>query len=155
MIQVGREAQFSRLAELVGHPEWMNEPRFATRRGWIEYLESDIRPAIESWARDKSRNQACAWLSKEGIAAGPCQRAEELVGDPHLVARNMLSAIERPDGSEPPVLVPGNPVKLTASQDGPDRRVPWLGEHTDDVLQKELGLTPEQLEELRISGAIA
>jgi crotonobetainyl-CoA:carnitine CoA-transferase CaiB-like acyl-CoA transferase len=155
MVQVGREAHFSRLAEIVGHPEWIEEPRFATRQGWIACLDGVIRPAIEDWAKDKSRSEACAWLSKEGIASGPCLRAEEVVGDPHLVARNMLSSIERPDGEGAPVLVPGNPVKLSASPDGPDRRIPWLGEDTDDVLRNELQLTAAQLEQLRRSGAIA
>src|ERR1700691_330476 len=105
MIQVGREAHFARLVELVGHPEWLTDPRFATRHGWIEHIESDIRPAVEFWAADKSRADACEWLSREGIAAGPCLRAEELAGDPHLVARNMLSAMTRSDGVEQPVLV--------------------------------------------------
>jgi crotonobetainyl-CoA:carnitine CoA-transferase CaiB-like acyl-CoA transferase len=155
MVQVGREGHFSRLVELVGHPEWLTDGRFATRQGWIEHLESDIRPAIEHWAADKSRAEACAWLSKEGIAAGPCLRAEEVAGDPHLVARNMLSAMKRSDGVEQPVLVPGNPVKLSAAPDGPDGRVPWLGEHTDEVLSEELGLTRLQLDALRASGAIS
>jgi crotonobetainyl-CoA:carnitine CoA-transferase CaiB-like acyl-CoA transferase len=155
MIQVGREAHFSRLAEIVSHPEWITDPGFATRQGWIERLEPEIRPAVEAWAADKSRAEACVLLSKEGIAAGPCLRAEELVADQHLVARKMVSAIERPNDDGRPVLVPGNPVKLSASQDGPDRRVPWLGEDTDDVLRQELDLSPAQLGELRTSGAIA
>ena len=50
IIQVGREHQFARMAELIGHPEWVDDERFATRQGWIDHLESDIRPAIESWA---------------------------------------------------------------------------------------------------------
>jgi crotonobetainyl-CoA:carnitine CoA-transferase CaiB-like acyl-CoA transferase len=155
MIQVGREGHFSRLVELVGHPEWLTDSRFATRNGWIDHLESDIRPAVERWAANKSRAEACEWLSKEGIAAGPCLRAGELAGDPHLAARNMLFAMERPDGVEQPVLVPGNPVKLSAAPDGPDSRVPWLGEHTDEVLRQELGLTRPQLDSLRASGAIS
>ena len=47
IIQVGREHQFARMAELIGHPEWVDDARFATRQGWIDHLESAIRPAIE------------------------------------------------------------------------------------------------------------
>ncbi len=38
------------------------------------------------------------------------------------------------------MLVPGNPVKLSKVAEGPETRVPWVGEHTDDVLRAELGL---------------
>ena len=52
----------------------------------------------------------------------------------------MLVEMPRTDGVDEPVLVPGNPVKLTNVAEGPETRVPWLGEHTDAVLAEELGL---------------
>jgi crotonobetainyl-CoA:carnitine CoA-transferase CaiB-like acyl-CoA transferase len=39
--------------------------------------------------------------------------------------------------------------------DGPETRVPWVGEHTDEVLRKELGLSDGQLTDLRAAGAIS
>src|SRR5947209_13443128 len=54
VLQVGREAHFARLAELVDHPEWTTDPRFATRAGWVEHQEDVIRPAIESWAANRT-----------------------------------------------------------------------------------------------------
>ena len=54
-----------------------------------------------------------------------------------------------------PVISPGNPVKMSAVAEGPETRVPWLGEHTDEVLATELGLTPDDLAALRAAGAIA
>ena len=38
------------------------------------------------------------------------------------------------------MLIPGNPVKLSKMAEGPETRVPWVGEHTAAVLQEELGL---------------
>ena len=65
----------------------------------------------------------------------------------------MLVEMPRSDGGEP-VLVPGNPVKLSKMAEGPDSRVPWLGEHTDAVLTAELGLSAERLASLRAAGVI-
>ena len=50
------------LADLVGHPEWKDDPRFATRAGWAPHLETVIRPAVEAWAsqRDEARGRAGA-----------------------------------------------------------------------------------------------
>src|ERR1700722_9657740 len=47
VLQVIREPQFAILADLVGHPEWPQDPRFATRTGWVEDLGHDNRPARE------------------------------------------------------------------------------------------------------------
>jgi len=155
IVQVGREPQFAMLAELVGQPGWLADERFADRQGWVDHLDDVIRPAVESWASDKTRVEACEALSAAGIAAGPCFTDDEVVHDPHLEARHMLVEMPRTDGVDQPVLVPGNPVKMTAVADGPEARIPWLGEHTDEVLSSELGLSAPDLADLREAGVIA
>jgi formyl-CoA transferase len=46
-------------------------------------------------------------------------------------------------------------VKLSKMTDGPETRVPWVGEHTNEVLAQELGLTDDELTQLRERGIIA
>jgi crotonobetainyl-CoA:carnitine CoA-transferase CaiB-like acyl-CoA transferase len=152
---VVREHQFEALARLLGHEEWLGDERLADRQGWVDHLEDVIRPAVESWAAELTRAEACQLLSAAGCAAGPCATDEEVVHDPHLAQRHMLVEMPRSDGVDQPVLVPGNPVKLSGMAEGPETRVPWLGEHTDAVLAGELGLSPERLAELRAAGTIA
>ena len=67
----------------------------------------------------------------------------------------MIVAMERTDGVEDPVLIPGNPIKIEGLAEGPERRVPWLGEHTDEVLSGDLGLSDETIAGLRADGIIA
>jgi crotonobetainyl-CoA:carnitine CoA-transferase CaiB-like acyl-CoA transferase len=155
IIQVGREPQFASLAELVGQPSWTTDPRFADRAGWVEHLDAVIRPAVEAWASDRTRVEACEAMSQAGIAAGPCFRDDEVVVDPHVAARNMLVEMPRSDGVDDPVLIPGNPVKMTNMAEGPETRVPWLGEHTDAVLAEELEISAAELADLRAAGTIA
>lgn len=155
IIQVGRENHFAKLVEAIGHPEWVDDPRFAERQGWIDHLDTVLRPAIEAWSSTRTKVQACDDLAALGVAAGPCFSDEEVVHDEHVAARNMLVEVPRTDGVEQPVLVPGNPVKLSAVAEGPETRVPWLGEHTDEVLSAELGYDEKRLAHLRESGAIA
>jgi crotonobetainyl-CoA:carnitine CoA-transferase CaiB-like acyl-CoA transferase len=153
-VQVAREHQFVRLADLVGHPEWPQQPRFTTRKGWADHLESEIRPAVESWAAAHTRREVCDLLGNAGIPAGPCYTAEEVVGDEHVAARNMLVEMPRVDGVDEPVLIPGNPVKMSDVAEGPETRVPWVGEHTAEVLASELGLDDDTLGALRSEGVI-
>jgi crotonobetainyl-CoA:carnitine CoA-transferase CaiB-like acyl-CoA transferase len=155
IVQVGREAQFTKLVALIGHPEWAGDPRFATRQGWVDHLEDVLRPAIESWAGERSKVEASAELAAAGIAAGPCYTDQEVVVDPHVAARHMLVELPRTDGAPQPVLIPGNPVKLSGVAEGPETRVPWLGEHTDEVLSTELGLGAAEIDRLRAAGVVA
>ena len=155
VLQVGREPQLKSLLEVVGRPELVGDARLATREGWVEHLDDLLRPAIEGWASTRTKLQACDDLGRAGLAAGPCFSDEEVVRDGHVAARHMLVEMPRPDGVDQPVLVPGNPVKISGVAEGPETRVPWLGEHTDEVLTTELGLAPDELAELRAEGVVA
>lgn len=152
--QIVREHQFTKLADLIGMPEWHDDPRFADRYGWEPNLDAVIRPAVEAWSSTKTRAEAAEALAAAGIAAGPSQTAPEVIADPHVALHHMVVEMPRSDDGPEPVLVPGNPLKMSKVAEGPETRVPWLGEHTDEVLSAELGLTPERLAELRAAGTI-
>src|SRR5262249_868767 len=147
--------QFFKLAELIGKPEWKDDPRFQTRAGWAPALESELRPAIEAWTSQRTKMQAAEELTAAGIVAGPSNSAPDIISDPHVAARNMPVAMARTDGAGGDILLPGNPVKMSNVAEGPETRVPWLGEHTAEVLRSELGLDDAQLADLRGSGVIS
>ncbi len=155
VLQVGREAEFARLAALVDRPGWLTDPRLATRAGWLAEIETEIRPAVERWSAARTKLDACRELAAAGLVAGPCFSDAELVADPHVAARHMLVEIPRADGVHQPVLIPGDPIKLSAVAQGPDRAVPALGEHTDAVLRAELGLDDDAIAALRADGVVA
>jgi crotonobetainyl-CoA:carnitine CoA-transferase CaiB-like acyl-CoA transferase len=155
VMQIVREHQFAKLAQLIGCPEWNDDPRFATRAGWVPALETELRPAIERWTGARTKLDAAQELTAAGIVAGPSNRAPDVIADPHIAARHMLVEMPRTDGVEQPILVPGNPVKMSKVAEGPETRMPWVGEHTVDVLRAELGLGDTELAELRAQGAIS
>jgi crotonobetainyl-CoA:carnitine CoA-transferase CaiB-like acyl-CoA transferase len=153
VVSVFREHHFERLAQTVGHPEWCDDPRFATREGWAQQIENTLRPAIEAWAEGKTRLEACSELCAQGVAAGPSNLAADIHADPHIQAHDMLIEVPRPD-SDRDMQVVGNPVKLSRVAEGPVASYPHLGEHTDDVLQETLGLGDDELAQLRERGVI-
>lgn len=148
VVQAVREHHLAELARTVGHPEWLSDPRFSSRQGWRDHLEAIVRPAIEAWASTRSKLEASRELCARGIAAGPCNSAEDLIGDPHVEAHSMLLRVPRPDADEP-LLVVGNPIKMSALAEPEARRWPRLGEHTDEVLGAELGLGRAEIDDLR------
>lgn len=153
-VQVVREHQFERLAELVGRPGWLSDDRLSTRALWAENLDEVVRPAVEDWASHRSRVECCDALGSAGIPAGPCYTPGEVIADDHVARRDMLVEMPRVDGVDEPVLIPGNPVKMSAVSQGPETRIPWVGEHTDEVLGSELGLGVDELDDLRAAGVI-
>jgi formyl-CoA transferase len=154
LLQVGREHQFERLAKLIGHEDWLTDPRFATRQGWVDHLEDTIRPAVEKWAADMTKLEAATVMNSSGLVAGPSFSAPEVIADPHIAARNMLVEMPRTDDVPEPVLIPGNPVKMSKVAEGPETRVPWVGEHTDSVLEADLGLSAKEVAALRDEGVV-
>jgi len=157
VLQCVRPQHFTALAEAIGRPEWNDDPRFATSAGWIDNI-AEVRAAIEAWAAPLTKHEAAAALSDAGLAAGPCLTPPEVIADDHVAARDMLVEVPRtddPDGTIGPILVPGNPVKMSKVAEGPETRVPWLGEHTPTVLAEELGLDHAEIAELRAQGVVA
>ncbi|MFI5318562.1 MAG: CaiB/BaiF CoA transferase family protein [Myxococcota bacterium] len=153
VIAVLREHMFEKLCKLLGREAWLADPRFATRVGWAQHTESEIRPALEAWAADKTKLEAARALAELGITAGPSNVAEDIAADPHGALRDMLIEVPRSDG-EAPYLVSGNPVKMSRLAEGPVSPAPRLGQHTEAVLREVLGADEAELARLRAEGAI-
>jgi len=153
VLQVGREHQFERFAELIGQPEWLQDERFATREGWAANLEGVVRPAVEAWAADKTKLEASRILAEAGVVAGPSFEGHDLLADPHVQAHDMICEVSV-EGREEPVRVHGNPIKFSGSPEGPATKWPLIGEHTADLLRSDLSLSDADLEALRGEGII-
>lgn len=149
-----RRHQFERLAHIVECPQWLQDPRLASLMDWSARLDDTIVPAVTAWAAALSKQEAARILAEAGVPAAPCNSAEEVVNDPHLAKRSMLIEMPRDDGVTAPVIVAGNPVKLSRMVDGGDGAVPLLGQHSDEILIRLLGLGKDEVNALRLEGVI-
>lgn len=149
-----REHMFERLCDVLGHREWLSDPRLATRRAWFERTDDIIRPAIEEWARDKTKLEASRLLAAAGVVAGPSNEPADVAADPHVRARGLVSAAAGLASADP-VLVVGSPIRLSAHPAPTDGPLPSVGEHTRPVLAGLLGLGDDALDELIAAGVVA
>jgi crotonobetainyl-CoA:carnitine CoA-transferase CaiB-like acyl-CoA transferase len=152
---VPREHQFARFANVIGHPELLTEPKLATRQGWYDHTETIIRPIVEQWSRTVGKLEAARLLAEAGVAAAPCNSTEDLLADPHVQQRNMIVEVPRPDGVQQPILVAGNPIKMSKLQEGPESWFPVIGEHTREILASMLSMSEAELEELAREKVVA
>lgn len=152
VIQIGREHQFENFVRLIGRTDWLEDEHFSTRQGWLDNIDT-IREALQNWAGNKTTLEVCKLLAEVGVAAAPVFEAKNLISDEHVSVRNMLIEIPTFDGD--PVLVAGNPIKMSKLAEGGDTPPPSLGEHTKEVLIGELSLTQNEYAQLESDGVIA
>ena len=137
------------ICEVIGRPEWLEDPRYATPKGRLPHL-MEIFGEIEKWTMTKTKFEAMDILNKHDIPCGPILSMEELAAEPSLRATGTVVEVDHPKRGK--YLTVGNPIKLSDSPTDV-KRSPLLGEHTDEVMA-ELGFSKEQIAELRAAGAI-
>lgn len=155
IVQAYRENQFERFARAVGKEEWLEDPRLASRLDWANNKDTVIAPDVEAWAADKTMIEACEILASAGVACAPSMRPANLFDDPHVEAHDMLVEIPQPTGEGDPVVVLGNPLKFSRVVDGGEKRMPWVGEHTIELLSNELGMSSGEIAQLAEQGVIS
>jgi crotonobetainyl-CoA:carnitine CoA-transferase CaiB-like acyl-CoA transferase len=145
-LAVGNDAQFARTAEVLGHPEWAGDPRFATNRARVENREVIDGLIGEALKRERAE----AWLGKLKAAGVPCGRINSVadaLADPHTAARGMVETVEHPAVGALKLL--GIPFKFSQTPPSVRRPPPTLGQHTEEVLAGELGLDAAAIAQLR------
>ena len=136
-IGIGNERQFSRCAEVLGHPEWAQDARYNSNRARVENRVDIDGKINEALAHDV----ADAWLGKlmaVGVPCGKINTVAQALDDPHTAARRMVETVEHPTIGELRML--GIPFKFSDTACSVRRPPPMLGQHTDEVLSQELGL---------------
>jgi succinate---hydroxymethylglutarate CoA-transferase len=145
-IGIGNERQFARCAEVLGHPEWAKDERFNSNRARVENREAIdglLNTALAHGAAD-------IWLGKlkaVGVPCGKINSVAEALDDPHTAARRMVETVEHPVIGTLKML--GIPFKFSDTACSVRRGPPTLGQHSDEVLAKELGLDHQAIAELR------
>ena len=127
------------------NPEYMNQPRrYAAKAEIEEVINAEMKT-----------NSTAYWLDKlraARIPCGPVNNFQQALNDTQVQARNMVVEVVLESGKT--VRMPGNPMKLSASNQPDYKRPPTLGEHTGDILEGLLGYSQDAIEELRRSGTI-
>ena len=147
---VGNDRQFSRLCDLVGHPEWATDPRFLTNPARVAH-RSELVPLLQAALRQGSTASWLAALEQADIPAGKVNSVAEALSGPTVAAREMVVEVPHPTAGS--VRLVGSPLKFSATPNTIRRHPPLLGEHTDAVLA-EMGYPPEHIESLRLAGVI-
>jgi len=145
VIAVWNDDDWQRLREQMGHPEWSADPAYASNAGRLADADA-LDEAISQWTREHDARELMSSLQAAGIEAGVCQQFHEIVDDPQLAHRRHWTRVEHSNVGS--LLVERSGFRLSET-DGELRAAgPNLGEHTDAILSKCLGLDSAELERL-------
>ena len=137
-LAVGNDGQFGRLAEILGHPEWIGDERFATNPARVRNHPL-LDPLLRAEFASRSRHELIAALDAAGVPCSPINTVPEVFAEPQVQHRNMLRKLPHPTAGEVPQVV--SPLNFTNEPLAFDRPPPLLGQHTEEIL-RELGLSP-------------
>jgi crotonobetainyl-CoA:carnitine CoA-transferase CaiB-like acyl-CoA transferase len=136
------------LARAVGHPEWLNDERFATGRGRAINAGQLIGLLDEIFATKSLDEWAEAFSSEPELFWSPVNSIDDLVADEQFHAAKGVVQVPDEQSSLPMV---ATPVDFEGEPPTPRYRAPHLGEHTREILA-ELGLGPDVVEGLLADG---
>lgn len=107
---------------------------------------------VSNWTAAHDKHHLMELLQGEGVPAGAVLDGPELLADEHLLRRGAFIPQDRPGVGIKHY--PNQPYRLCLSDAPPTRRAPLLGEHLEEVLEVEAGLSSEQIVELVIDEVI-
>ncbi|WP_369222151.1 CaiB/BaiF CoA transferase family protein [Streptomyces sp. R39] len=139
-----------RVLRLVGRPELIDEPWFATGAGRAAHADV-LDAAVGGWVATRSRAEVLAEFEKAEAAVAPVQDVRDVMADPQYQALNTITTV--PDPELGPLRMQNVLFRLSATPGA----IRWTGRphgaDTEEVLA-ELGLTPAQVRVLRAEGAV-
>ena len=145
-ISVASQAEWQRFCSATGHGEWASDPRFATEIN-RQTNASALDALIEAWSKGQDAEKTARALQDAGIAAGSVLSVAQLLSDKQLVARGFVVDVEHPEAG--PRKTVGLPWKVGGTPPPDYRRSPLLGESNDYVFGELLGLSHEEIEDLK------
>jgi glutaryl-CoA transferase len=151
IVAVGNESQYARLCEIVGRPDLVSDPRFATNSSRVQHRD-ELTAILNGIFATRPESQWLGALERAGVPCGPINTIAEVFADAQVQARSLRLDLPHPTiGSVPSV---ANPIKYSATPTSYSSAPPMLGADTDEVLGDLLGLAPAEIERLRKAGIV-
>ena len=145
------QANWERIADVLGHPEWRDDARFATNTARMQNLPALVA-LMNGVLAQKTRAEWAARLDAAGVPAGPVNSMEEALTHPQTLARGMVVDLVHPQAGATKAL--GCPIHFSATPARTDRPAPLLGEHTRAVL-RECGYEEIEIDAFVADGVVA
>ncbi|MEM6987857.1 MAG: CaiB/BaiF CoA-transferase family protein [Pseudomonadota bacterium] len=144
------QSMWEKLAAAIDRPELVDDPRFLTNPDRVAN-RAELETIVGDFFAKRSVADNLAYFEARGITVGPICDITDLMLHPYIKGREIVETYADDDHGELPMHAPFPRLSSTpASVRAP---APQLGEHTDQILS-ELGMSHEQIEQMRETGTV-
>ena len=151
ILTVGNDNQFRKFAEVAGRPEWGDDPRFVSNKQRVAN-RAVLVPLIRQATVFKTTAEWVSQLEAVGVPCGPINDLAQVFADPQVQARGL--AMQLPHALAGLVPQVASPIRLSGTPVEYRNAPPLLGEHTQEILERVLGLDSVAVEALREAGVL-
>lgn len=144
------QANWERIADTLGHPEWRDDPRFASNSARMENVDA-LAAAMNAVLVTRSNAEWIEALDAAGVPVGPVHTIEQALSHPQTLARGMVVDLEHPQAGSTKAL--GCPIHFSKTPARIDRPAPMLGEHSRELL-REYGYSDAEIDGFLAAGVI-
>jgi len=144
------QANWERIADVLGHAEWCDDPRFATNTDRMANLDVLV-DRMSAVLATRSKAEWIEAFDAAGVPVGPVHSMGEALSHPQTLARGMVVELEHPQAGATRAL--GCPVHFSATPTAITRPAPLLGEHTRELL-REHGYDDAQIDRFVADGVV-
>jgi len=132
-------------------PEMADDPRFVDRAGRLQHVE-ELMAILQTIFLTRPGEEWLRRLDEAGVPSGPINTVDRALSDEQVRARNMVVEVNSSHYGK--VNMTGSPIKFNDTDDREFLAPPILSEHTQVILSDWLGMTSEQVKQLRDQGVV-
>ena len=147
------DREWMELCQILGHAEAAGDARFETFTA-RKANEDALEAMVGEWTATRTAEDVMALVQGAMIPCGVVQTSQDLLDrDPHMKARGYYVYLDHPETGRAAYDGPG--WKMSATPGALTAPAPLLGEHTMDVCERIIGLTPDEIADLLAEGVLA
>ena len=145
-VVVGNNAQYERFCIAIDRPDLFSDPRFCTGPLRIANRKALV-PLLEEVFPSKPASHWVDVIDAAGVPVSYVNDIAQVFAEPQIIAREMLRNVPHPEADTLPIIA--NPVRFSKTPIDHYVAPPALGEQTDEVLRRLLGLDADETDSLR------